>query len=112
LNFSPLKLRRDLAERTPNQKKEESMLRRFVVLVCLLSVPMIVSADNLRLGSGSQDSGRFTFERRNDSGGLVLKGSLTIARTNHNAVKLQSGSIFLAGRGTALGRFETKAETS
>ncbi len=74
------------------------MIRKSLVAAFILTLAVaIVHADNLIIGSGNLDSGRFTFERRSDTGALVLTGSLDVSRASHSAVKLTNGSIMLIG---------------
>jgi len=74
------------------------MIRKTVVAVLAVTLAVVVAhADNLLVGSGNLDSGRFTFERRSDTGALVLTGNLDTSRSGHSAVKLTNGSIMLLG---------------
>src|SRR6266851_3197529 len=79
---------------------EGPMLKRTVVTavaVLALTLAVVAYADNLIIGSGNLDSGRFTFERRSDTGALVLTGNLDTSRSGHSAVKLTNGSIMTLG---------------
>ncbi len=71
--------------------------RMLGVVVFSLIAASVVLADNLIVGSGSSDPGRFAFDRLADNGSLVLSGTLDVARSSHTAVKLSSSSVFLAG---------------
>ncbi len=71
------------------------MRLQILAVVVLAAVATSVSlADNLIVGSGPTEPGRFTFDRLADNGSLVLSGSLDVGRASHTAVKLNSTACF------------------
>ncbi len=73
-------------------------MKKMFTLVCLLLLAALPAmSDNLIFGSSSSDSARFTFEKHDDSGALLVSGNLNIGRANHTATLLANGSIFVAG---------------
>src|SRR5579872_5030953 len=75
-----------------------TFLRRSIIVVALGSLGFVSAfASTLILGSSYSDSSRFTFEKLDDSGALLLQGNLSIGRSGHTATVLSNGDIFIAG---------------
>jgi hypothetical protein len=69
------------------------MRNKCLVLLCsLLLLPLYTIADNLIIGSRSDDPANATFEKYNDSGGRTLTGNLSIPLTIQQRIFLQATS--------------------
>jgi len=65
--------------------------------VCASATMTITPHTNLLLGSESGDDASGTFEYYNDTPALQGDGNLNLSRSNHSAVLLRNGTVFVAG---------------
>ena len=83
--------------------------KRLVILlasIALFPILTIAQHRNLLIGSTSGDSSSSTFESYDDSGNLIIQGTLDVPRSSHTATLLTTGNVFVAGGVQAPGSWE------